>query len=168
AKGLPLHEASAKSWVGVSFLTGHQVLLTPLDEVLEIMRVPQLAPIPGVKSWLRGMVTSHGELFPVTDLNGFLTGKVSALTSYSRILVIKSNEGTSGILVDRVLGLQRIDYKEMTKEVANPPSEIASFITGAIMNEHLSLPIISCIAIMKDPKFRDVAQREIELSQVKD
>lgn len=168
AKGLPLVETSVDNWVGVSFLSGHHVLLTPLDEVLEIMRVPELAPVPGVKAWLRGMVTSHGELFPVTDLNGFLSGKVSTLTHNSRILVIQSEEDTSGILVDRVLGLQRIDFKEKSKNVLIPSSETAPFIIGSFNNEALDLPVISCKAIMKHPKFRDVARREDEILEVKD
>ena len=37
AKGLPYHETSADNWVGVSFLSGRYVLLTPLEEVVEIM-----------------------------------------------------------------------------------------------------------------------------------
>ncbi len=168
AKGLPLHETSAQNWVGVSFLSGSHVLLTPLDEVLEIMRVPVLAPLPGVKTWLRGMVTSHGELFPVTDLNGFISGKVSALTHYSRILVIKSEEDTSGMLVDRVLGLQRIDFEKKSKIVANQSADITPFIIGSFTNEGLDLPIISCKAIMKHPKFRDVAQREDEKAEEKE
>lgn len=160
AKGFPHHETVAENWVGVSFLSGNNVLLVPLEEIHEIMRVPLLANIPGVKPWLRGMVTSHGELFPVTDLNGFVSGKVSIITHDSRILVIQTQEDTYGMLVDRVLGLQRMAFEDKLKTAINPIPEFAPFIIGSFSNDHLELPIISCKAMMKHPKFRDAAQRE--------
>ncbi len=168
AKGLPYHETSADNWVGVSFLSGRHVLLTPLEEVVEIMRVPEFAPVPGVKPWLRGMVTCRGELFPVTELNGLLTKKISTITHYSRILVINSHEEYFGILVDRVLGLQRIASQERRAQTQHNIAELTPFIIGAFINEHVELPIISCKAIMQDPSFRDVALREDEIIEVED
>jgi twitching motility protein PilI len=168
ATGLPYHDASIDNWVGVSFLTGQQVLLAQLEEVVEIMRVPYLAPVPGVKPWLLGMTTCRGELFPVTDLSGFLTGKASVLTLHSRILVIRSHEEYAGILVDRVLGLQRIASENQTKEWSSTIDELSPFITGAFVNEHLELPILSCKAIMEHPQFRDVALREDEIPEFED
>ncbi|MBS0287230.1 MAG: chemotaxis protein CheW [Proteobacteria bacterium] len=167
AKDLPYHETNVENWVGVSFLSGQHVLLTPLEEVVEIMRVPLLAEVPGVKPWLRGMVTSHGELFPVTDLNGFLCGKISLISHLSRILVIQTEKDTSGILVDRVLGLQRIQDKEKFKKTSHPIPELAPFMMGAFRNAYMELPVISCKAIMQNPKFRDVALRGNEIIEDK-
>jgi twitching motility protein PilI len=168
AKGLPYHEISVDNWVGVSFLTDQQVLLAQLEEVVEIMRVPELAPVPGVKPWLLGMTTSRGELFPVTDLSGFLTGKPSLLTLHSRILVISYHEEYAGILVDRVLGLQRIASENRKKEWSATINELTPFISGAFVNEHVELPIISCKAIMQHPQFRDVALREDEIPELEE
>ncbi|MBI2791485.1 MAG: chemotaxis protein CheW [Gammaproteobacteria bacterium] len=168
AKSLPYHDTSVDNWVGVSFLTGQQVLLAQLEEVIEIMRVPDLAPVPGVKPWLLGMATCRGELFPVTDLSGFLTGKLSVLTLHSRILVIRYHEDYAGILVDRVLGLQRIASENQTKEWSSTLNELSPFIAGAFVNDHLELPIISCKAIMEHPQFRDVALREDEIPEVEE
>lgn len=168
AKGLPYHETSVHHWAGVSFLTGQQVLLAQLEEVVEIMRVPQLAPIPSVKSWLLGMTTCRGELFPVTDLSGFLTGKVSLPTQHSRILVVSYHEEYAGLLVDRVLGLQRIANENRKKECKPTMNELSPFIVGSFVNEHVELPIISCRAIMQHPHFRDVALREDETLEVEE
>lgn len=165
AKGLPFYQISTDNWVGVSFLTGQQVLLISLEEVVEILRVPHLAPIPGVKSWIRGMTTSQGELFPISDFNGFLTQKVSALTQHSRVLVISYQDEYAGILVDRVLGLQRIanqNKQKITKEVI---PTLAPFIIGSFVNEYLDLPIISSKLLMGHPRFRDVALKEDEFSE---
>ncbi len=167
AKSIPYHENVIEHWVGVSFLSGHNVLLTPLDEVIEILPVPVHFPVPGVKPWLRGMVSSHGELFALTDLNGFLSAKNSSITHYSRILVVETQEEKAGFLVDRVLGLQRIPCEDQSYDFTTNTSDYAAFMIGSFIHNYVELPIISCKNIMHHPKFRDVAIRDDELFEVK-
>lgn len=163
--GLPVHQTSIDNWVGVSFLTGDHTLLISLNEVVEIMRIPLLAPVPGVKPWLRGMATCRGELFPVTDFNGFLTQKISALTQHSRIIVIHDAEEYAGILVDRVLGLQRIATKNIKLTTTKTIPLLAPFISGAIVNEQGEFPIIASAPLIHHPRFREVSLREDEFSE---
>ncbi|MBN9287648.1 MAG: hypothetical protein BGO43_13780 [Gammaproteobacteria bacterium 39-13] len=165
AKGMPVHQTSIDNWVGVSFLTGDKVLLISLEEVVEIMRVPQLAPVPGVKPWLRGMATSRGELFAVTDFSGFLTQKISLLTHESRILVIHNADEYVGILVDRVLGLQRIANKNIKKAKTEIGSSLAPFITNAFIHDEGEIPIIDSKPLILDHRFNDISLREDELSE---
>lgn len=164
-KGLPVYQTSIDNWVGVSFLTGEHTLLISLKEVVEIMRVPLLATVPGVKPWLRGMATCRGELFPVTDFNGFLTQKISTLTQHSRILVIRDAEEYAGILVDRVLGLQRIANKNIKATITENIPFLIPFISGTFVNEHTEFPIIDSKLLMRHPHFCDVSLKEDELSE---
>lgn len=166
AKGLAYHELKSSDWVGVVFLSGNYVLVVPLEEVSEIVQVQVLAPIPGVKLWLRGMTTTHGELFPVTDLAGFLSQKVSLITNHSRVLVISYQEEYSGLLVDRVLGLHKIPPENRGTKPSIVIPEYEQFIIGSYISDNLELPIISCKAILQYPPFRDVALRGDEMSEV--
>ncbi|MBS0288812.1 MAG: chemotaxis protein CheW [Proteobacteria bacterium] len=168
AQGLPLSIAKNDNWLGLSFLTGAYVVLAPLEEVSEIMPVPLMTSVPGVKPWLRGMVTCHGALFPVTDLNGFLNNKISQVTHYSRILVVNFHDDYAGFLVDRVLGLQRIAKQETQKTLSQEIVNLAPFLIGGYTNKHIELPIISCRAIMQHPRFRDVSLNENNNIGVKD
>jgi hypothetical protein len=66
------------------------------------------------------------------------------------------------------LGLQRIASENRKMEWSASISELSPFISGAFVNEHVELPIISCKAIMQHPQFRDVALREDEISELED
>lgn len=162
----PAPAAPTGEWAGVMFRSGDQVLLTPLTEVNEILRVDLLAPVPGVKTWVRGMTTNRGELFPVTDLQGFLNKKLSVLTSRSRILMTNFQEGFAGILVDRVLGLQYIPLASWNDKILSEYPALAPFMIGSFTNENFTIPIISHYAMIQHPRFRDVALREEEIGGV--
>jgi twitching motility protein PilI len=150
-------------WVGVIFLSGDHVLLTPLGEVVGILPVSFLASVPGVKPWLRGMGTYRNLLFPVTDLGGFLNQSLTNITKDARILLTQYKEEYFGLLVDRVLGLQRIAKPEIEKiKEHNLPAEYEPFIAGAYSTVQLQLPIISCQAIIQHPRFKDVIVKEEE------
>lgn len=166
---LPYDAIKKDDWIGVSFISGDLALLTAINEIVEILPVSQLALVPGVKFWLRGMATCRGELFPVTDLSGFLTRKNSVITKDSRILLMKFQGELSGLLVDKVLGLQRIGKENRKKDkMVEINEEYAPFIVGTCIIARVEVPIISCQEIVHHPLFRDVALREDEMSEIKE
>jgi len=164
ASGLPISDRVRSDWAGVIFLSGKQMMLTPLVEVIEILPVHVLVSIPGTKPWLLGMATSRGEIFAVTDFRAFLSQPLSTLTLESRILVHRYKEEYSGFLVDRVLGLLRQSKSKIVKPENGTFAEYEDFVLGTIIYEHVVTPIISLERIIQHPRFRDVTLREDELS----
>lgn len=158
-----LPQSDNKGWMGLMFLSGHSVLMTPLEEVVGIVPVTDFAVIPGVKPWVLGMSSYRGEIFPVTDLDAMLTGRLCSLTKDARILIVSLQDEYSGLLVSRVLGLQRVtEQHSVDKLPKGLMGEYYPFVTGAIINERFQLPIISCQAIVRHPHFKDVTLRETE------
>lgn len=158
---------SKNQWMALSFLSGLNVLLTPLEEVSRILPVTSLTRVPGVKSWLRGLATYRGEAFPVTDLAGLSTKKLSIITKNTRIFMIQSHEGYCGLLIDRVLGLQHISKENKSKHNTSVLSpEYIPYMIGSIVISSSQLPIISCKAIVQHPRFRDCVLNEDDLAEV--
>lgn len=148
--------------VGLMFLTGHSVLMTPVVEIAGIVSVTSLVPIPAAKPWLIGISSARGELFPVTDLAGMLTGELSTLTHDSRILIITLQQEYFGILVNRILGLQYITSWQMRDTLPKGlMAEYEPFVIGAMLNERFQLPIVSCHAIIRHPMFKNIVQRHV-------
>lgn len=148
-----------KDWVGLSFLSGQHFLLTPLHEIAGILPVSFLMPIPGVKPWLRGMATYRKEIFPVTDLSGFVTQKLTKITNHARILMLQSQGGYAGLLIDRVLTLQRTDYENKKDEILLGVMPLFEpYMQGSVVLPGSQLPIISCQLIIQHPHFIDVAR----------
>ena len=48
--------------------------LVSLEEIDEVMPLPEIVVTPGTKRWFRGMTNMRGNLYAVTDLSDFLEG----------------------------------------------------------------------------------------------
>jgi len=103
-------------WSGIAFRVGNNSLLAPLDEVVEILDMPKLARVPLAQPWVRGIANIRGNLLPVVDFSGFLSGEVTTASEKSRVLVIDHNGIYSGLVVDEVYGLKHFMEDEHTDE----------------------------------------------------
>ena len=152
-----------KGWVGLMFLSGNSVLMCPLHEITAILPITNFVRIPKVKSWMIGVCHYQGEALPITDLSAMLISKLSVISKYSRIFVIKRQDEYVGILVSRVLGLQRVTQ---TYGIEHLPKELMAeyfpFVSGAMVTERFQLPIISCKEIIKHHAFNHVMIDETE------
>lgn len=156
-KKVPTQMPIQNQWLGLSFLSGDHILLTPLDEVIGILPATTFAYIAGVKPWLLGVATYRDDIFPVTDLAGFIGQKMSPITKHSRVLVIGSQGEVAGLLVSRVMGLQRLSPEHTKSKGMMPDYPLyESFLMGSWIDANVEFPIISCKAIIKHPKFKDV------------
>jgi len=101
-------------WSGIAFRVGTNSLLAPLDEVVEILDMPKLARVPLAQPWVRGIANIRGNLLPVVDFSGFLSGEATPASEKTRVLVIDHNGIYSGLVVDEVYGLKHFMEEEQT------------------------------------------------------
>ena len=80
AAQLPLKESAQPEWQGIGFQLGGTRLVSPMGEVNEILKVPKITALPGVKSWLLGIANVRGRLMPIVDL-GIGAGPVASSRS---------------------------------------------------------------------------------------
>lgn len=91
--------------------------LVPLDDIDEVMPLPEIVGTPGTKRWFRGMTNIRGNLYAVTDLSDFLTGNPTAESGESRLLLVhRKHDVNSALIIQRSLGLRQISQFESTEE----------------------------------------------------
>lgn len=104
ATGAPEQIDAPGLWRGIGFRLGARFLVSSLAEVNEILAYPVNTQVPGTRAWLLGVANVRGNLMPVIDLNQFLTGATTRLSETSRVLLVRQQGGSVGLLVDEVLG----------------------------------------------------------------
>ena len=65
---LPARELGPETWRGVGYRIGDHRLVSSFGEVVEILSMPPVTPLPGAQPWLLGIGNLRGNLFPVVDL----------------------------------------------------------------------------------------------------
>lgn len=157
AKGLPQQVDIKETWSGIGFRIGDINLVAPLNQVSEILHFPNLTLVPGTKSWVKGVANVRGTLLPVMDLNGYLGKKATALTQKTRILVIKFEDMTVGIVVDEVAGLKHFSDEDKVTAVKRFDESVRNYIQGAFRQNDVETLVFNMHALAIHPQFFQVA-----------
>lgn len=109
----------------VSFRIGREIFGVPIAMVQEIVRVPEVTPVPDMPPFIRGVINLRGRIVSVIDLSKRLKLDGMPLSKSSRILVLDVEKKVVGLLVDAVTEIIRIP-----PESIEPPPEIVSSIAA--------------------------------------
>ena len=144
------------SWAAIDFRIGKDHYLIPLNETREIFPVPkQITQVPKSEPWVFGIANLRGELLPLFDLNYFLSGQATKVSSRSRIIVINHDNLYLGLLLDEVFGLKQYHQQATEGTLAN--NAISPYLNGHISQQNHHWDIFSFNKLATDPRFLNAA-----------
>jgi twitching motility protein PilI len=112
-------DANARNRLGVR--AGDKRLLVRLDDISEVLPVPEIHAVPLSKPWFLGMANVRGNLYGVSDLSQFAGEAATTVGVASRILLIHQKYKVhAGLLVSAIVGLRALDQMEERAEKAVP------------------------------------------------
>jgi purine-binding chemotaxis protein CheW len=123
----------------------------PIEQVREIRAVESITNIPNAKSYVKGIMNLRGLIIPVIDVKEKLglasEGEVNS--SKQRILVIEVNGTQTGLLVDEVDQVMRIQTKDL-ESAPQTVLESHNYIKGiAKLNQKLVV-LIDVVKLLSD------------------
>lgn len=159
AAQLPLKESAQPEWQGIGYQIGGTRLVTPMGEIDEILKVPKITPLPGVKSWILGIANVRGRLVPIIDLHEYLNMTPTLPMAQWRVLIVEDEDLVAGLVVEQSLGIQH--FLEGSYEEANGEGldALQPFIRGAFRHGGRVFFEMELKSILRDEKFFEVAQR---------
>lgn len=108
--------AKAVSKLGIS-INGLNWLVA-LDDVSEVLPLPEITRVPQTQSWFMGMANVRGNLYALSDLAAYLGYPATRIGSDSRILLVHPKfDVNAGLLVDRLIGLRSTDDMDKQDDV---------------------------------------------------
>ncbi|MEM7078515.1 MAG: chemotaxis protein CheW [Pseudomonadota bacterium] len=158
AAPLPHKQEVQSQWQGLGFLVGGVRLVSKLGEVVELLQMPRLTPLPSVKPWLLGVANVRGRLVPVVDLHAYLDMPTTLPMNHWRVLVVEDGDLIVGLLVEQSLGIQH--FLEDSYEAAHESASLgglAQFVQGAFRHGGRVYHDVQLKSILRDDRFFDVA-----------
>ena len=101
---LPERQFAQDVWRGVGYRVGSRHLVSDFREVVEIVPMPPVTPLPGAQPWLLGVGNLRGNLFPVVDLKLFLQGERTEFQEGQRVLIMRQQGGDVALTIDELYG----------------------------------------------------------------
>ncbi|MEN8204581.1 MAG: chemotaxis protein CheW [Pseudomonadota bacterium] len=155
--GFPRNAEVSNEWSGIAFRLGHNNLIAPMDDVVEILDFPDLSVVPLTQPWVRGIANVRGNLLPVIDLNGYLGNELPQVTNKTRVLVIDFNGIYSGLVVDEVLGLKYFLEDELTGEDSGVGDELRPYIQSGFRRGDQVWGVFNLLSMVESPLFLQAA-----------
>ena len=98
----------------LGLLIGDDRYLVHMKEINEVIQVPEIAHVPLTHPWFLGIINVHGNLYGITDLGVYLSGKQEPFGLKSRILLVSSSyKINSGFIVPNLLGIRNLSEFEL-------------------------------------------------------
>jgi twitching motility protein PilI len=101
---LPERQFAQDLWRGVGYRVGQRRLVSDFREVVEIVPMPPVTPVPCAQPWLLGVGNLRGNLFPVVDLKYFLEGTRTVQQEGQRVLIMRQAGGDVALAIDELFG----------------------------------------------------------------
>jgi len=106
----------------VSFNMNKEEFSFPINTVQEIVRLSKVTTVPGAPKSVKGIINLRGSILPLIDLRKHLGLSAAEDSDETRIVVVRHQETSTGMIVDRVNEVLHVEDNELEP----PPSAVES------------------------------------------
>ncbi|MBL1277734.1 MAG: chemotaxis protein CheW [Ectothiorhodospiraceae bacterium] len=125
-------------------------------QVQEVLRVTEIAPVPGAPSYVLGIINLRGNVVTVIDTRSrFGLGGVD-MDDATRIVIIEAEEQVVGILVDSVAEVVDLNASDVETAPNVGNEESAKFIQGVASHENELLILVDLNKLLSDDEWSDM------------
>ncbi len=146
-----------EEWVGVGFRIGEDKLLANMDEVKEILDLPEYTSVPGVRSWVVGVANVRGNLLPILDMKGYMLGEDIKQRRKGRVIVIEYKGFNTGLVVEEVYGMRHFQVKDQVEAGPDMHEQISPYVEKAFEQDAERWPVFSFAQMAKDERFSNAS-----------
>ena len=138
----------------LGFQVGADNWFVSLQQVSEVIPVPQMVPVPLTHSWFRGVANVRGNLYSMIDFSAFQGGDAIGSGMEKRVILISDRMvAGSGLLVSRMLGLRNAEQFNAAAKPADAPPWVGGAYVDAGGTRWLELDLP---ALVREQRFVEV------------
>ena len=152
--GRPESVEAAGHWRGVGFRLGQRRLVSSFDEVMEILPMPAVTPVPGAQPWMLGVANVRGTLLPVVDLKQFLEGERTVVHDGQRMLVVRQSGGNVAVLIDELYGQRTFNDTHRADMAGEDDGRYGHFVSQVYRLADTNWAVFSMQVLTRTPEFR--------------
>ena len=139
----------------VTFFLSQEKYGINVMQVQEVLRVSEIAPVPGAPDYVLGIINLRGNVVTVIDTRQRFGLESKEVDDSSRIVIVESNDQVVGILVDSVAEVVDLQLSEI-ESAPNVGSEDSSrFIQGVASQQDELLIIIDLNKLLSDEEWEE-------------
>lgn len=140
----------------VTFRLDNEIYGINVMQVQEVLRVTEIAPVPGAPHYVLGIINLRGNVVTVIDTRERLGLEAKEVDESTRIVIIEADKMVVGILVDAVAEV--VDLR--TSEIESAPSvgndESSKYIQGVASRDGELLILVDLNKLLNDEEWAEL------------
>lgn len=132
-------------------------LLFSMDDVTEIIPVPRITRVPGVKRWLLGIANLRGRVISVSDLRDFLVGRATVRLPSSQVVVVHAGAWDYGLLADEIIGMRHFGPQHRLSTLDAIDVGLRPYVIEAFLNDGQHWLVFNTGKLLAAPEFLNAA-----------
>ncbi len=97
----------------VSFSVGKEYYGVHIEEVQEIIRMPEITHLPQTEDYIKGIINLRGNIIPIIDMRTRFHMESRDYSEITRVIVLSIQEKLVGIVVDSVSKVLELPEKDI-------------------------------------------------------
>jgi purine-binding chemotaxis protein CheW len=118
----------------------------------EVIRIPKLVKLPRVQDFIVGVFNLRGEITAAMDIRPLLGLSQPPLTSAARIVVVKSDKLSTGLIVEGVQGVAPLPFSTFEPAVKSLEGGRREYIRGQLTVEGSLVILLDVVKLLADPE----------------
>lgn len=142
----------------VTFRLDNETYGINVMQVQEVLRVTEIAPVPGSPDYVMGIINLRGNVVTVLDTRRRFGLAPNEMDDSTRIVVIEAEDNVVGILVDSVSEVVELRRSavESSPNVGN--DESSKYIEGVANHDGELLILVDINKLLSDEEWAEMAQ----------
>ncbi len=141
----------------VTFRLGEEIYGINVMQVQEVLRVTEIAPVPGAPDYVLGIINLRGNVVTVIDTRMRLGLSPKEADDSTRIVIIETNKQVVGILVDAVAEVVDLHTSEIESAPNVGNDESSKYIQGVASRDGELLILVDLNKLLTDEEWLELA-----------
>ena len=140
----------------VTFVLKGEIYGINVMQVQEVLRVSEIAPVPGAPSYVLGIINLRGNVVTVIDTRARFGLPSTEVDDASRIIVIESEKQVVGMLVDAVAEVVELHESEIDVAPNVGNEESSRYIQGVATRDRKLLILVDLNKLLTDEEWAEI------------
>ncbi|MDR3645273.1 MAG: chemotaxis protein CheW [Clostridia bacterium] len=140
------------------FWTDHQLFAMPISDVVQIIGIQEITPVPSFPIYAKGVINLRGSIIPVIDVRLRLGRDEMAYGERTCIIVTKIEDSYIGFIVDSVDEVTTISDDNISPPPMVCKDRVNSFLTGIGKARDKVIMLVDTTKILNEDEIELIAE----------
>jgi len=133
----------------LEFLLAYERYAIESSWVREVYPLKELTPLPGIPSFVLGIINVRGQIVSVVDLKKLFDLPAKGLTDLNKVIIVSDGRMEFGLLADGVSGVRQIPMREIQPPLPTLTGIRSEYLKGVTADRLVVLDIVKLLADLK-------------------